>query len=236
MARLVLLLRCYGMDFYRGVVRSYDDTNHRANVLLVGSMSRVLSKVPVAHQIGPELMVEGAACGVLFFAEGGSGLVVCTFDGAPGAWVTSDLIKEGTVSPGDLAFSPATPDFVLLTESTSQALTTTATGFGSLSQTVTVPTGKTYNVLVVADVEMENSAWTAWNHIMARIHNGSAAVSQPQGFRTLAVNERSSVSLVGAEAITADTKYSVQVWKALSRNTESAVRGNLAVLWWEATV
>jgi hypothetical protein len=224
------------MDFYRGVVRSYDETSHRANVLLVGSMSRVLSKVPVAQQIGPELMVEGAACGVLFFAEGGTGLVVCTFDGAPEAWVTSALIKEGTVSAGDLGFSPATPGFVLLTESTSQTLNMTATGFGSLSHTVTVPSGKNYNVLVVADVEMENTAWVAWNHLMARIHNGSAGVSQPQGFKTLAVNERSSVSLVGAEAITSDTTYSVQVWKALSRNTASAVRGNLAVLWWEATV
>jgi hypothetical protein len=224
------------MDFYRGVVRSYDDTNHRANVLLVGSMSRVLSKVPVAHQIGPELMVEGAACGVVFFAEGGTGLVVCTFDGAPDAWVTSGLIKDGTVSPEDLAFSPATPGFVLLTESTSQALTTTATGFGSLSHTVTVPAGKTFNVLLVADVEMENSAWTAWNNLVAWMYNGSAGVSQPQAFKTLEVNERASVSLVGAEAITSDTTYSVLVWKALNRNTESAVRGNLAVLWWEATV
>lgn len=231
-----MFMRCYGMGFYRGVVRSYDGTNHRADVLLVGSMSRVLSKVPVAHHIGPELMAEGAACGVLFFAEGGTGLVVCTFDGAPEGWVTSALIKEGTVSPGDLAFCPATPGFALLTESTSQALTTTATDFGSLGHTVTVPSGKTYNVLVMADVEMENSAWTAWNNLMAWIHNGSAGVSQPQGFKTLAVNERSSVSLVGAEAITSDTTYSVQVWKALSRNTESAVRGNLAVLWWEATV
>jgi len=71
------------MRFYRGVVRSYDSTNHKADVLLVGSMSRLALAVPVSQDIDPQLMVEGAGCGVLFFEDGASGVVVCTIGDAP---------------------------------------------------------------------------------------------------------------------------------------------------------
>ena len=77
------------MRLLRGVVRSYDATNHKADVLLVGSMSRLVLAVPVAHHIPPYLIGEGAACGVAFFAEGSEGVVLCTFGGAPHACVTT---------------------------------------------------------------------------------------------------------------------------------------------------
>jgi hypothetical protein len=223
------------MEFYRGVVRSYDGTNHRADVLLVGSMSRVLLKTPVAQQIGPELMVEGASCGVLFFAEGGTGLVVCTFDGAPGGWVTSELIKDGEIAPADLAFSPATPAYSLDSTSVDQTLTTTATTYQNLSQTVTVPSGKTFNVLVIASVEFECTAYTNFNIDAVIVYKGSNGLGHPQGRRHNAAHERGSCTVAVADQITATTTYSAMVYKAVDRNTEVAHRGNLAVLYWEAT-
>lgn len=78
------------MGLHRGVVRRYDAGNHRADVLLVGSMSRMVLGIPVADDVSAELMTEGAACGVMFFAEGGTGVVVCTFDGVPVAVLDLD--------------------------------------------------------------------------------------------------------------------------------------------------
>lgn len=69
------------MELYRGVVRSYDPATHTASVLLVGSMSRVLLSVPVSQQVVADVMAEGTACGVLFYAEGAEGVVVCTLGG-----------------------------------------------------------------------------------------------------------------------------------------------------------
>ena len=40
----------------RGIIVSYDSTTHTATVQLMGSMSRILSAVPVAHHLGPELL------------------------------------------------------------------------------------------------------------------------------------------------------------------------------------
>jgi len=96
------------MDIQRGVVRAYDSVNHQADVLVYGSMSRVILGVPVSHSIGAELMAVGADCGVVVFSPGDTGVVVCTFTGAPGPWVTSALIKDGEVAVADLAFDPAT--------------------------------------------------------------------------------------------------------------------------------
>ena len=223
------------MQLHRGVIRAYDATNHRADVLLVGSMSRVVLGLAVAHQIGPELVVEGAACGVLFFAEGASGVVVCTFDGAPGPWVTSALIKNGEVAPSDLSFCPATPGFYFRNTTADQSLTTTATTYQTLSREVTVATGKTINVLVAASVEFECTAYTAYNIDFLRLYEGSSGLGVPQALRTNGVNERASVSLVYVGAITTTVTFSAKVHKSLDRNTEVAHRGQLAVLYWEAT-
>lgn len=213
------------MEFYRGVVRSYDQTNHTANVLLVGSMSRVVLAVPVSHQIGSELMAEGADCGVLFFAEGAAGVVICTFDGAPGAWVT----------PQELTFSPATPEFVMLSTGTDQAVTNSWQTYDTLSQQISVPSGKTYSVLAIGSVEFECTSYANWNIDVARIYSGATGLGQPQSLRMNAENERGAVPVLGVEKITSSTTYSVKIYKSMDRNTEVCHRGNLALIWWEDT-
>ena len=83
-------------------MRSYDWTNHKADVLLVGSMSRLALAVPVSQDIDAQLMVEGAGCGVLFFEDGASGVVVCTIGDAP----TPGLVLDSwgpTLTMTDLA-------------------------------------------------------------------------------------------------------------------------------------
>jgi hypothetical protein len=223
------------MDFYRGVVRSYDEASHTANVLLVGSMSRVLLGVAVSQQIGPELMVEGAPCGVLFFAEGATGVVVCTFGSAPSGWVTSGLIKDGTVAPADLSFSPATPEFYWGTSASDQEVENSWATYQSLSKQVTVPAGKTFNVLAMGSVEFDCTSFTGWNIDVACIYKGEAQFGAPMGVRTNAVNERSPVTVLGADQISATATYSLRVYKAVDRNTEVCHRGTLAGLWWEET-
>jgi hypothetical protein len=116
-----------------------------------------------------------------------------------------------------------------------QTVTTTPTTYQSLSQTVTVPAGKTYNVLVMANVEFECTSYSNWNIDVMAIFKGSNQYGQPQGRRHNAVNERGSCSVVAADQIFATTTYSAKVYKAVDRNAEVAHRGNLAVLYWEAT-
>lgn len=221
------------MEFYRGIVTAYDSAAHTASVLLVGSMSRVLLSMPVSQQIGPELMAEGTACGVLFFGKGPEGVVICTFDGAPDPWVTTGLIVDGTVAPADLSFSPATPEGSLDSTTTDQTLTTTAATYQTLSQTVSVVSGKTYRVLVVASVEFECTSYTADNICVLGVYAGSSLVGAEQGLRHCSADERDSVTVAVLETITADTMYTAKVRKALSANTEVARRGNMVVLYWE---
>ncbi|HEM61197.1 MAG TPA: hypothetical protein ENO24_02810 [Chloroflexi bacterium] len=217
------------MEFYKGVVRSYDETTHTANVLLVGSMSRVLMAMPVSHQIGSELMEEGRDCGVLFFADGATGVVLCTFDGAPGPWVR----------PEDLTFSPATPEFGMLSSSADQDLTNSWATYQSLSQQVVVPNGKTISALVVGTAEFECTSFTSWNLDTTRVWRGGTGtgtgVSSAHALRTNAANDRGTVTVVGAEKITATATYTLGVYKALDRNTEVCHRGSLVVAWWEDT-
>ena len=223
------------MEFYRGLVRGYDAVNHKAAVLLVGSMSRVLVNVAVAHQIGAELMTEGTACGVLFFAEGASGVVVCTFDGAPAEWVTTDLIVDGTIDADDLNFSPCTPEGWSEGTTSSQTLTDGAVTYSTLTHEITVPSGKTYRVAIIGNVEMGCSSYTNYNIDIVGVFKGSSMIGAQQGFRTNAVNDRASVTVAQQTTIITDTTFSIRVWKALNRNTEEAYRGNMVLLWWEDT-
>jgi len=223
------------MEFHRGLVRSYDATTHTAAVLLVGSMSRVLLSLPVSHQIGPGLMVEGAACGVAFFAEGSQGVVVCTFDGAPAEWVTTDLIVDGTIDADDLNFSPCTPDGWSAADTDSQTLTTTAAVYKTLTHEVEVPAGKTYRVLMVGTAEMGNTAYTNYNNLLAACYKGSTMWGAQMGFRANAVDTRAVVAVCQQGTITADTTFSIKVWHALDRNTEVCYRGNMTLNWWEET-
>jgi len=67
------------VDVQRGVVRAYDSVDHQADVLVYGSMSRVILGVPVSDSIPGELMAVGANCGLVVFSPGDTGVVVCTF-------------------------------------------------------------------------------------------------------------------------------------------------------------
>ncbi len=99
------------MDIRRGVIRAFDNGTYLADVQIVGSMATMLTGVPVAKQIGADLLTSGTKCGVLFFDEPNpsDACVVFVYDGAPPAWITSALIKDGEVAEDDLAFDPLTP-------------------------------------------------------------------------------------------------------------------------------
>jgi hypothetical protein len=211
----------------RGVVMAYDSTDHEADVLVVGSMQRVLQAVPVSHQVGAELMAEGTAVCVVFFGEGDAGgLVVATFDGAPDAWVTEDL----------LTFSPATPAVEFESTSENQELTTSDEVYDCLEIEVTVPEGKTYGVLAIASVELRCSSYTNYVIDTVRIYHDSTGQGEPVGNRHNSNADRGAATVAHCGEITETTTISAQVSKSADRNTEIAGRGNLAVLYWEMTV
>lgn len=74
------------MDIRRGIIRAFDSGTYLADVQIVGSMATILTGVPVAKQIGAELLTSGTKCGVLFFDETNpsDACVVFVYDGAPG--------------------------------------------------------------------------------------------------------------------------------------------------------
>lgn len=87
----------------RGIIRGFDAASYRATVQLLGSLSVWLEGVPVAKHLGGNLLSNGVRCGVLFFDESNpsDACVAFVYDGAPGAWVTSSLVVEGTITAAD---------------------------------------------------------------------------------------------------------------------------------------
>lgn len=73
------------MDIRRGIIRAFDSGTYLADVQIVGSMATILTGVPVAKQIGAELLTSGTKCGVLFFDETNpaDGCVAFVYDGVP---------------------------------------------------------------------------------------------------------------------------------------------------------
>ena len=220
----------------RGIIVSFDSTAHTATVQLMGSMSRILSAVPVAHHLGPELLDAGTDCIIAFLGEGSQSIVLATFDGPPDPWITSALIKDGEITPADLSFSPPTPGFYLKTTQTTQTLTTTPATFQTLTQAITVPSGKTYNVLGIVTGEFGNTVYVGWNLDWVSLYAGASQVGLPHCKRMHTVSDRGTVTTGGAVAITATTTFTAKVFKSLDQNTEVAYRGTLTLLYWEATV
>ena len=221
------------MRVSKGIIRAYDATNHKADVLLVGSLSRVALGVPVAHHVGPEVMTADRLCGVMFFGEGDAGVVVCTFDGSPPAWVTSALIKDGEIVKGDLAWDPTV--YSAMNHTTGDlTLTVTPTWYSSLgSHTVTVPTGKTFRVALIASVQFYCTAYTQGNFDRVQVYRDGAPVGQPLW---LSIREESAggvVALPWTEDLTATATYKIHCWKDNDVNTERAVRGHFMVQYWE---
>jgi hypothetical protein len=138
------------MEIRKGIVKDYDSGNHQADVMIIGSMATMVKAVPVAHHVGGELMAAGTLCGVLFFAAGDPGLVLCTWDGAPSEWITSDLIKDGEVAFADLAASAKSQ--VLLDAATNNTTTSSTdyTDMDGSNLVVSVPTGQTADIFLLA--------------------------------------------------------------------------------------
>jgi hypothetical protein len=181
------------MRFYRGVVRSYDSTNHKADVLLVGSMSRLALGVPVAQHIGPELLVPGAHCGLLFFSGGSEGVVVCTF-GEP----------------------PPTPVYIYQDTGSSLTLTTTWQNIPNLSITVTPTTGKTWKTVVLGRLLLRNMGTADPCDLQACIARNGTLVGSVGVAVVYDAWEGSSVPLYWAEdvASTSPRTYTIMARKA----------------------
>ena len=147
------------MDIRRGIIRAFDSGTYLADVQIVGSMATVLTGVPVAKQIGAELVTAGAKCGVLFFdpTNPADGCVAFIYEGTPGAWVDSGLLLDEAVTFAKLAGSArgqiqvACPDTPQSTSSTSWV---DMTG-GSL--TVNIPQGQTADLLLIGLCTAENN-------------------------------------------------------------------------------
>jgi len=118
-------------------------------------------------------------------------------------------------------------------DETSQGLTTTAATYGALSVGVTVPSGKTYNVVVMAMVDLRTSVLTSGNWLYAFIYEDST-VRATQYMYTDLVNRANTTSVVWAGQITADKTFTVKVRKHWNWNTDIAYYGNMVVLYWEA--
>lgn len=73
------------MDIRRGIIRKFDSGTYLADVQIVGSMATMLTGVPVAKQIGADLLTSGTRCGVLFFDETNpaDACVAFVYDGTP---------------------------------------------------------------------------------------------------------------------------------------------------------
>ncbi len=73
------------MDIRRGIIRKFDSDTYLADVQIVGSMATMLPGVPVAKQIGGDLLTSGSKCGVLFFDETNpsDACVVFVYEGVP---------------------------------------------------------------------------------------------------------------------------------------------------------
>jgi hypothetical protein len=163
---------------------------------------------------------------VVFFGGGDAGgVVVATFDGAPDAWVTEDL----------LTFSPATPAVEWAGDTTNQELTTTEAVYEDLSITVTVPEGKTFGVLAVAAVDFECTSYSDFNIDRLGVYFDDDLQGQWVGPRTNAKNERYTTTVPAVGEIEETTVVSAKVMKTYDRNTEIVRRGDLVVLYWEVT-
>ena len=107
----------------RAMIVSFDSTTHTANVQLMGSMSGLISAVPAAHHIGPELLTPGTHCILAFARESSDGIILATFYGPPDPWITSALIKDAEITPANLSYAPATPDFTMAQTAAQQTIT-----------------------------------------------------------------------------------------------------------------
>lgn len=198
------------MEIRRGIVKEYDSANHQADVTIIGSMATMVKAVPVAHHVGGELMVAGTLCGVLFFAAGDPGLVICTWDGAPGGWITSELIKDGEVGFSELAASGKSQILVKLLSNNQETTSGSWVDMAGTGLTVTVPSGQTADVLVLGLMSARTTS--AGDHVWLRIKNSTDS-EYSQGWVTTSAMASAWGSLVALwpwQSITGEKVFTLQ--------------------------
>jgi len=88
------------MRIERGIIRGFDPGSWRASIELVGAPAALLAGVPVAGDLGPELLALGSQVWVCLSGEGNpaDGAVLVPYGAAPAPWVTSRLWKPTLVT------------------------------------------------------------------------------------------------------------------------------------------
>jgi len=88
------------MHIARGIIRSFDPATWRANVELLGAHTALLAGVPVAANLGPDLLAGGSKVWVCLSDEGNpaDGAVLVPYGAAPSPWVTSRLWRPTLAS------------------------------------------------------------------------------------------------------------------------------------------
>ncbi len=88
------------MHIERGIVRSFDTATWRASVEIAGAHTALLTGVPVAGDLGPDLLVPGTRVWVCLSEEGNpaDAAVLVPYGTEPAPWVTSRLWKPSLES------------------------------------------------------------------------------------------------------------------------------------------
>jgi hypothetical protein len=89
----------------RGIVRGFDPATWRATVELAGAHTALLEGVPVAADLGPDLLAAGSRVWVCLSGEGNpaDGALLVPYGGVPAPWVTSRLWKPALVTAEQLS-------------------------------------------------------------------------------------------------------------------------------------
>ncbi len=83
------------MEIYRAIVRHFDPATWRADLELAGAHTALLTGVPVAADLGEDLVSPGTRVWVCLSGEGNpaDGTVLVPYGAPPSPWVTSRLLR-----------------------------------------------------------------------------------------------------------------------------------------------
>lgn len=85
------------MHIARGIIRGFNPAAWQADVEIVGAPTSLLAGVPVAADLGPDLLPPGSKVWVCLSEEGNpaDGAVLAPYGAAPSPWVTARMWKPG---------------------------------------------------------------------------------------------------------------------------------------------
>lgn len=88
------------MHITRGIIRAFNSAAWQADVEIVGAPTSLLAGVPVAADLGPDLLPPGSKVWVCLSEEGNpaDGAVLASYGAAPSPWVTARMWKPGFVA------------------------------------------------------------------------------------------------------------------------------------------